>query len=261
MTRLGTFLISVVVITTYMTLMPSVASAQSGFAGIVKDPTGAILPGVTVEASSPALIEGRRSAVTDERGQYKILDLRPGTYTVTFTLPGFNTLKRDAIELPANFTAALNVELDVGGLEQTVTVTGETPLVDTQSAVTQQVLPLQLINTVPMGGRNIQSIGAVLTGITQSLPDVGGAQGMQQTYMAVHGNDPRNNSIQVDGMSLNGIEGDGAIQQYYNPMMFSEMSYQTGAVSAETSAGGVRVNMIPRDGGNSFKGDLFFSTT
>ena len=87
MTRLGTFLISVVVITTYMTLMPSVASAQSGFAGIVKDPTGAILPGVTVEASSPALIEGRRSAVTDEKGQYKIIDLRPGAYTVTFTLP------------------------------------------------------------------------------------------------------------------------------------------------------------------------------
>src|SRR5207244_3567885 len=120
----------------------------SGFAGIVKDSTGAILPGVTVEASSPALIEGRRSAVTDERGQYKILDLRPGTYAVTFIFPGFSTLKRDAIELPANFTAPVNAELEVGGLEQTVTVTGETPLVDTQNAVNQQVLPLQLVDTV-----------------------------------------------------------------------------------------------------------------
>src|SRR5438876_8669648 len=112
-----------------------------------------------------------------------------------------------------------------------------------------------------MGGRNIQSIGAVLTGITQSLPDVGGAQGMQQTYMATHGADPRDNSIQVDGMSLNGIEGDGAIQQYYNEGMMAEMSYQTGGVSAETSGAGVRLNMIPKDGGNLFKGDLFLSAT
>src|SRR5437870_7441672 len=259
--RLGTFLASVVVITACLAAAPGSASAQSGFAGMVKDTTGAVLPGVTVEASSPALIESRRSAVTDEKGQYKIIDLRPGTYAVTFTLPGFSTLKRDAIELAANFIAPLNVELEVGGVAETVTVTGETPLVDTQSATNQQVLPLQLVDTVPMGGRNIQSIGAVLTGITQSLPDVGGAQGMQQTYMATHGADPRDNSIQIDGMSLNGIEGDGAIQQYFNPMMFSEMSYQTGAVSAETSGGGVRLNMIPKDGGNAFKTDVFFSTT
>src|SRR6267378_3540741 len=173
MTRSGTFLASLAVITAYLALAPGSACAQSGFAGTVKDTTGAVLPGVTVEASSPALIEGRRSAVTDEKGQYKIVDLRPGTYTVTFTLPGFSTLKREAIELAANFTAPLNVELEVGGVAETVTVTGETPLVDTQSATNQQVLPLQLVDTVPMGGRNIQSIGAVLTGITQSLPDVG----------------------------------------------------------------------------------------
>jgi hypothetical protein len=261
MTRLGAFLASIVVIAAHLALAPGSASAQSGFAGIVKDTTGAVLPGVTVEASSPALIEGLRTAVTDEKGQYKIVDLRPGTYTVTFALPGFSTLKRDAIELAANFTAPLNVELEVGGVAETVTVTGETPLVDTQTATSQQVLPLQLVDTVPMGGRNIQSIGAVLTGITQSLPDVGGAQGMQQTYMATHGADPRDNSVQVDSMSLNGIEGDGAIQQYFNPMMFSEMSYQTGAISAETSGGGVRLNMIPKDGGNTFRGDLFFSIT
>src|SRR5437870_12727152 len=104
MTRLGAFVAAVLVIAAYLALAPSSASAQSGFAGIVKDTTGAVLPGVTVEASSPALIEGRRSAVSDEKGQYKIVDLRPGTYTVTFSLPGFSTLKRDAIELPANFT-------------------------------------------------------------------------------------------------------------------------------------------------------------
>ena len=261
MVHFKNFLISAVVITACLVLLPGAASAQSSLAGIVKDPSGAVLPGVTVEASSPALIESSRSVISDEKGQYKIVDLRPGIYAVVFTLPGFNTFKRDGIQLPANFTATVNAELQVGVLEQTVTVTGETPLVDTTNAVNQQILPLQLIDTVPMGGRSIQSIGAVLTGITQSLPDVGGAQGMQQTYMAAHGADPRDNSVQIDGMSVNGIEGDGAIQQYFNPMMFSEMSYQTGAVSAETSGAGVRLNMIPRDGGNAFKGDLFFSTT
>src|SRR2546426_1014060 len=261
MTGLRTVAVSGLGVVLCLTLMPSFAFAQSGIAGMAKDVTGAVLPGVTVEVSSPALIEGSRSVITDEKGLYRILDLRPGTYSVTFTLPGFNTFKRDAIELPANFTAPVNAEMSIGTIEQTVTVTGESPVVDVQNAVSQQVLPQPLLDAVPMGGRSIQSVGAILTGITQSLPDVGGAQGMQQTYMATHGADPRDNSIQVDGMSVNGIEGDGAIQQYFNQMMFSELSYQTGAISAETSGGGVRVNMIPKDGANTFKGDLFLSTT
>src|SRR5262249_20539447 len=145
MTRMGTFVGSGLVVIAFLTLTQSVAFAQSGFAGTVKDTTGAVLPGVTVEASSPALIEGTRSAVTNEQGLYRILDLRPGIYSVTFTLPGFNTFKREAIELPANFTAPVNAELQVGGLEQTVTITGESPVVDTQNAVSQQVLPQQLL--------------------------------------------------------------------------------------------------------------------
>src|SRR5256712_7805503 len=155
MTRLGTFLASIVVITTYLALAPRSASAQSGFAGIVKDTTGAVLPGVTVEASSPALIEGRRSAVTDEKGQYKIVDLRPGSYTVTFTLPGFSTLKRDAIDLAANFTAPLSVELDVGGVAGTGTGTGGTPPVGKQTPTNPPGLPLRMVRTGPIGGRNM----------------------------------------------------------------------------------------------------------
>src|SRR2546428_9598951 len=155
MTRLRSFLGSVAVITAYVTLMPSIASAQSGFAGIVRDTTGAVLPGVTVEASSPVLIEGRRSAVSDEKGQYKIVDLRPGTYTVTFTLPGFSTLKRDAIELAANFTAPLNVELDVGGVAGTGTGTGGTPPVGKQTPTNPPGLPLRMVRTGPIGGRNM----------------------------------------------------------------------------------------------------------
>jgi hypothetical protein len=242
-------------------LLPTAAFAQSAIAGVVKDTSGAVLPGVTIEASSPALIERTRSVVSDEHGQYKIVDLRPGTYSVTFALPGFNTIKRDGIELPANFTAPVNAELRVGTLEETVTVSAESPVVDVQTAVTQQVLPQRLLDAVPTGGRNIQSVGATLVGVTQSQPDVGGAQGMQQTYLAAHGSDPRDNYIMIDGIRLNGIEGDGAIQQYFNEGMFSEMSYQTGGISAETSGGGVRLNMIPKDGGNTLRGDLFFSAT
>ncbi len=134
-------------------LLPAPARAQSAIAGVVKDTTGAVLPGVTVETSSPALIERTRSAPTDTQGQYKILDLRPGTYTVVFTLPGFSTVKRDGIELPANFTAPVNGELRVGALEETVNVTSASPVVDVQQAVTQQVLPQTLLDAVPTGGR------------------------------------------------------------------------------------------------------------
>jgi hypothetical protein len=242
-------------------LVPAAARAQSAIAGVVKDTTGAVLPGVTIEVASPALIEQARTATTDAQGLYKIVDLRPGTYSVTFSLPGFATVKREGVELPTNFTATINSELRVGAVEETVTVSGASPVVDVQQAVTQQVLPQQLLDSVPTGGRNIQSVGATLVGVTQSQPDVGGAQGMQQTYLAAHGSDPKDNYIMVDGIRLNGIEGDGAIQQYFNEGMFSEMSYQTAGISAESSGGGVRLNMIPKDGGNTFKGDVFFSAT
>src|SRR5205085_3261685 len=110
--------------------LPTTARAQSAFAGVVKDATGAVLPGVTVEASSPALIEKVRSVTTDANGAYKIENLRPGTYTLTFNLPGFSTVKKDAIELQSNFTSTINAELKVGAMEETVTVSGESPVVD-----------------------------------------------------------------------------------------------------------------------------------
>src|SRR5438105_4414361 len=108
-----------------LTLMPDGASAQTtGIAGIVRDTTGAVLPGVTVEASSPALIEKSRAAVTDGEGQYKIVDLRPGVYSVTFSLTGFSAVKREGVELTTGFTAAINADLKVGSIEETVTITG-----------------------------------------------------------------------------------------------------------------------------------------
>src|SRR5882724_6872242 len=126
--------------------VPSLARAQSAFAGVVKDTTGAVLPGVAVEAASPALIEKVRSATTDSNGAYKIENLRPGTYSLTFNLPGFSSIKKDAIELPSNFTSTINAELKVGSLEETVTVSGESPVVDVQSNSKAQVLPREILD-------------------------------------------------------------------------------------------------------------------
>jgi hypothetical protein len=241
-------------------LFPGSLYAQSAIAGVVKDTTGAVLPGVTVDASSPVLIEKVRTVVTDDAGQYLIVDLRPGVYSVTFTLEGFSTMKREGLELPANFTVTVNAEMKIGALEETINVSGQSPVVDMRSATQQQVLSKELLEAVPTG-RNLWGTGALLTGVTSTLPDVGGTGGMQQTYMNVHGSATRDNSIQVDGMSVNGIEGDGAIQNYFNQGMFEEWSYQTTALSAEVQASGVRLNMIPKDGGNTFKGSLFWSET
>ena len=126
-------------------LLPVAAFAQAAITGVVKDASGGVLPGVTVEAASPVLIEKVRSVVSDDTGQYRIVDLRPGTYSVTFTLPGFSTVKREGIELSGNFVATVNGDLRVGALEETITVTGETPIVDVQSARTQTTVSKEVL--------------------------------------------------------------------------------------------------------------------
>ena len=216
------------------------------------------MPGVTVEAASDALIEKVKSAVTDGSGVYRIVDLRPGTYIVTFTLAGFQTVRREGIVLTAEFTANVNAELRVGELAETITVTGESPIVDTTTAVHTQVLNRDAIDYLP-SGRMIQSIGQLIPGVNLNLPDVGGARAMQQTYMSTHGMTAANNTVMVDGMTINGLQLDGAVQAYVNESMSQEMSYQTSGINAETSAGGVRLNMIPREGGNRFNGDFRYS--
>ena len=147
-------LVKVGVVLSCLVLLPAAAFAQAGIAGNVKDSSGAVLPGVTVEAASPALIEKTRSVVTDGGGNYKIENIRPGTYSVTFTLPGFNTVKRDGIELAGSFVATVNADMKVGAIEETITVTGETPIVDIQSTARQQVLNKDVIEAIPTG-RNL----------------------------------------------------------------------------------------------------------
>jgi len=208
-----------------------------------------------VEAASDALIERVRSVTTDGSGIYRIIDLRPGTYVVSFTLPGFQVVRRDGIVLAAEFTATVNADLRVGEIAEAVVVTGESPIVDITTAVHTQVLDREAIDVLP-SGRMIQSIGQLVPGVNLNLPDVGGARAMQQTYMSTHGMTAANNTVMVDGMTINGLQLDGAVQAYTNEAMSQEMSYQTSGIGAETSAGGVRLNLIPREGGNRFSGDF-----
>jgi hypothetical protein len=237
---------------------PGVAAAQSAITGVVRDSSGGVLPGVTVEASSDALIEKVKSVTTDGQGVFRIIDLRPGSYVVSFVLPGFQTVRREGIVLTAEFTATVNVDLKVGEVSEAITVTGEAPIVDTTTAVHTQVLDREKIDVLP-SGRMIQSIGQLVPGVNLNLPDVGGARAMQQTYMATHGMTASNNTVLVDGMIINGLQTDGAVQAYTNEAMSQEMSYQTSGINAETSAGGVRLNLIPREGGNRFSGDFRYS--
>ena len=164
-------------------LVPAALFAQAvtgaSIAGTVKDTSGAVLPAVTVEASSPVLIEKVRVVVTDATGQYKIENLRPGTYTVTFTLAGFNTFKREGITLEGSFVATVNADLALGNVSETVTVSGATPVVDVQNSQRERVFSKDVIEAIP-AGRSFINESVLLPGINASQPgrgplqDVGG---------------------------------------------------------------------------------------
>lgn len=243
-----------------LAFLPGTAHAQSAFSGIVRDTSGAVLPGVTIEAASPVLIEKSRTVITNESGRYNLVDLRPGGYKLTFMLSGFTTLVRDGLELPGNTTVTINADLRVGSLEESITVSGQAPLVDVQNAQRTQVVEREVLDALPTT-RNMQSVGSIVPGVKLSRPDVGGSQGMEQTYMRTHGADDRHTSMQVDGMSVNSSMGDGNIQAYNDDALAQQVVFQTSALPAEVAAGGVRVNMIPKDGGNTLKGGGFFGGT
>lgn len=237
-------------------LVPAGAYAQASIAGVVKDASGAVLPGVTVEAASPALIEKVRSVATDGTGQYKIVDLRPGTYSVTFTLPGFNTFKRDGIDLAGTFTATVNSEMRVGALEETVTVTGQAPVVDIQSVTQQVTLGKEVLDAIP-AGRNQHNFANLIPGMTGPL-DYGGQNNLNLNTITVHGSRADDQRVMVDGMSISATSGNGQLSNFIPDMTSTQevaVSYSAG--SAEQAFGGVQMNLIPREGGNQFKGSFF----
>jgi hypothetical protein len=238
---------------------PAFAQIGSGISGVVRDSSGGVLPGVSVEAASPALIEGSRSTVTNSNGQYQIIDLRPGDYTVTFTLTGFKTVRREGIRLAAAFTASVNSELQVGQLEESITVTGASPLVDVRGSVSQTVMTRETLDTIPTG-RDPFAVGQLIPGVTTNTPDVGGTQIMQQPTLQVHGSSNNDNVFMVDNVQIQHI-GFGGNQTgfYFNDGLMEEISYQTSSLPAEAPVGGVQINMIPRDGGNQYRGTVFAS--
>jgi hypothetical protein len=248
---------SIAALSTLVVLVSAAAWAQSGsvIAGVVKDTSGAIMPGVTVEASGPALIEKVRTAVTDGAGQYKIVNLVPGVYTVTFSLPGFNTVRREGLELTSSFTATVNADLRVGALEETVTVTGASPTVDTQNVVQQQVMTRDVLNAIPAGMKSTGQVGVLIPGVTSTSQDVGGTA-FSAVGLAIHGSRLNEQAALYDGMNFNNGQGRGGqfIAIVTNDATVQEMAIETAGLSAESEASGVRINLVPRDGGNRFSG-------
>lgn len=242
--------------------IPSAAFAQASIAGLVKDASGGVLPGVTVEASSPALIEKTRSVVTDSSGQYKIVDLRPGTYSVTFALPGFSTVKRDGIELTGSFTATVNADLRVGAVEETITVTGASPVVDVQNAAQQRVLSKDVVDAIPSGRTHFE-VAALIPGVqTTNTTDQGGTNAIALVNLTAHGGRVGDSRVTIDGLSTQNAEGSGnASGVLPNISGTQEITVDFAAGSAEMPSGGVRINVIPRDGGNTFKGTVFVNGT
>src|SRR5262245_16681544 len=249
----------IVVAFSWILAVPSVWAQQaSGIAGLVRDTSGAVLPGVTVEAASPALIEKVRTVVTDGQGRYNITDLRSGTYSVTFSLPGFNTLKREGLQLTAGFTAAVNVDMQVGAIEETVTVNAASPLVDVRNVRQQRVISDQLLDALPVGQKSMVRILNVTRGFS-AMPDVGGSRGTYQSNFptASFRGKANMNKTTVDGMRTNTIESTSQSGYFPNSGMVEEVTLETAAGSAESTAAGAVVNFVPKDGGNTFKGSLW----
>ncbi len=255
-----TFRYRIVGMATALLILPVAASAQSTISGLVRDTSGAVLPGVSVEATSDVLIEKVRSVVTDEQGRYSIVDLRPGTYQVIFTLQGFSRLQRDQIDLPANFNASVNVELAVGALEETVTVSGASPIVDVQSSQKTVNLQREVLDALPTS-RTYAAEGALAVGVKVVAQNVGGARIAAQQRLYVHGAAAADNTVAVDGMSMNSTYSNGETQPNHNDSMTQEVTVQTSSPGAEVSGGGLFINLIPKEGGNKFSGSSFIGYT
>ena len=256
--------VSLAVLCVSSLLLPELAGAQTvGISGVVRDASGAVLPGVTVEAESPALIEKARSVVTDGQGLSSLVELRPGVYSVTYTLAGFSTIKREGIELSGTFTATINIDMKVGALEETLTVTGEAPSVDIRNVVQQKVVPQEVQDTLA-SGRYTLALSELIPGVITSGSgnatghDVAGMTAARGASM-IHGSRTSDTSLQLNGApsTLGGSATSASWQA--DPLEVQEYVFETGALSAENWGGGVRTNIIPKEGGNRFAGAFYAS--
>ena len=237
-------------------LMPAMVSAQS-IAGVVRDASGGVLPGVTVEATSPALIEKVRSAVTDGSGQFRLDSLSAGTYSVTYTLPGFSTVKRDAVQVQTGVTVTLNADLRVGGLQETITVTGETPVVDVQNSTrVQTVLSDEILAALP-ASRGYGNLLTVSSGIQANGTQSGGVNpGM--IFFTSRGGRSNEGTVQIDGMNVGSAFNGGGVAGFgYDTVNAQEVQLTVAGGLGEADRGGPQFNIVPKSGGNAFSGTFF----
>jgi hypothetical protein len=238
-------------------LLPSMALAQSSISGVVKDQSGAVIAGATVQASSEAIIEGTKSTTTNGEGRYEIVALRPGTYVVTATSSGFDTVKQ-TIEVQANVTVPVDVALKPGAVSETVTIESRVATVDVENATHSTNLTRSDMDDLPTG-RYMQSIASYAPGAHLNLPDIGGSQQVEQNYIAVHGNTSTQDQYVLDGLLVNTTYADGQIQNYIDNAAIQESTLQSSGVTVEVSGGGMLQNLVPRDGGNAYHGAFFLS--
>ncbi|MFM8534834.1 MAG: carboxypeptidase regulatory-like domain-containing protein [Acidimicrobiia bacterium] len=240
----------------------SLAHAQDttgSIAGVVTDASGAVLPGATITLSGDRLIGGPQTQVSDTGGAYRFDRLAPGAYQVKFELQGFRNVERPDVRISAAFVATINAKMEVGSLSETITVTGESPTVDVRSNVQQTVMNQEILEGIPTG-RDPWSLAKLIPGVQVATYDVGGTQSMQQSSMSAHGSSTADVSYNIDGATVNWPGGGGgATMIYYDQGMFEEVNYMTSAIPAEMLAGGININMVTKDGGNQWKGNLRYS--
>ena len=259
-------LVRAIVVASCLFAIPVAAYAQASITGLVKDSSGAVLPGVTVEAASDVLIEKVRITQTDGNGRFQLVDLRPGAYVVSFALSGFNTVRREGINLSGSASVAVDTELRVGAISETVTVTGETPIVDVQSVTKQQVLNAEIIEALPTS-RNYVTLARIVPGTTATAGgggannDVGGSSlGDVGANMTIHGSAATDQRVTLNGVSVMTLQAGGSLGgQQPDPGSASEVTVDTSSLAADLPSGGVRINFIPRDGGNRFSNAAFFT--
>ena len=232
---------------------------QASITGVVRDTSGAVLPGVTVEASSDALIERVRTGMTDSTGRYRIVSLPSGKYAVTFALSGFRTVRREGIELAGAFAATVNEDLQVGAIAETITVSAETPVVDVQSAQTQRVISNDVLASIP-ANRSFEHLAALVPGIQLSTTaqNVGGINGPTPPFFGGHGGGTTEGRLNVDGISTGGATG-GVSLLIVDTGNSAEITVSTTGGLADAEIGGPVINVVPRTGGNALSGQFFFA--
>jgi len=238
-----------------LALGPASAYGQAALAGTVRDTSGAVLPGVMVDAGSAALIEKSRTAVTDGTGQYRIAELPPGVYSVTFTLSGFNTVKREGVEVSGGGVITINAEMKVGAVSETVTVTGESPVVDVQSTLRQEVLDTTVVQSIPVT-RGYNAILAAVPSVTGGSLNVDMVPTMR--IFTSHGGRGNEGHVQVDGLDVGAAFNGGGVSGYImDTGNAQEVQLTLSAGLAEVQTGGINMNIVPKTGGNTFRGQIF----